>query len=123
MAVSMIRQKLGNKVFTNYVPADDTDAKALADSVLPGEYEIFTKVGESGSDTVTAGDRKYTIMVKDDTDLKTYFNIVTPVSKTSSDVISALQGKTFNGVKADVVYVLNEREVTFADDSGSGSSS
>jgi hypothetical protein len=114
MAVSMIRQKLGNTVFTNYVPADDTAAKSLADGVLPGEYEIFTKVGESGSDNVADGYKKFTIMIKSEGGLKTYFSIVTSLGKSSTDVINALKGKTFDTVKADTVYVLNEREYTIA---------
>ena len=119
MAVSMIRQKLGNTVFTKYVPADDTAAKSLADGVLPGEYEIFTKVRESGSDNVTDGYKKFTVMVKSEGGLKTYFSIVTSLSKTSTDVINALKGKTFDTVKADTVYVLNEREYTIgSSDSG-----
>jgi len=121
MAVSMIRQKLGNVTLTNYVPADDTAAKALADAVLPGEYEILTKVGESGSDVVTGGYKKFTVMIKNEAGLKTYFNIVTSQSKSSTDVINALKGKTFDTVKADVVYVLNERDYTIAGaDAGDG---
>ena len=114
MAVSMIRQKLGNLTLTSYVPASDENAKALADAVLPGKYEIFTKIGESGNETVTGGYKKFTVMVKNESGLKTYFNIVTSQSKTSTDVINALKGKTFNTVKADTVYVLNERDYTIA---------
>jgi hypothetical protein len=121
MGVSMIRQKLGNRTLTNYVPAGDEEAKALADAVLPGEYEIFTKVGESGSDVVAGGYKKFTVMIKNEGGLKTYFNIVTSQSKTSTDVINALKGKTFDTVKADVVYVLNERDYIIADTSGGGS--
>ena len=122
MATCMIRQKLGSKTFTSYVPADDENAKALADAVLPGEYEILKLVGESGSDTVTGGYRKYTVMLKDDeTHKSTYLNIVVSQGKTSTEVRSALLGKTFNGVKADRVIVLNERVVTIANDDGVGS--
>jgi len=58
-------------------------------------------------------------MVKSEGGLKTYFSIVTSLSKTSTDVINALKGKTFDTVKADTVYVLNEREYTIgSSDSG-----
>ena len=125
MGVSMIRQKLGNKTFTSYVPATYENAKALADAVLPGEYEILTKVGESGSDIVSGGYRFWTVMIKNDADLKTYLTFVAPLGKSSNDIITALKGKTFNGVKADNVIVINSRTVNIAgsDDSGSGSSS
>jgi len=122
MATSMIRQKLGNKTFVNYVPADDENAKALAEAVLPGEYEILKLVGESGSDTVTGGYKKFTVMLKDEeTHKSTYLNIVVPQGKNSDDIRNALLGKTFNGVKADRVVVLNERKITIAsDDTGEG---
>jgi hypothetical protein len=124
MATSMIRQKLGNKIFTCYVPADDENAKALADGVLPGEYQVFKLVGESGSDTVSDGYKKYTVMLKDEESHKsTYLTIVVPKTKNSSDIRNALLGKTFNTVKADKVIVLNEREYTIASsDSGDSGS-
>jgi hypothetical protein len=119
--VSMIRQRLGNKTFTSYVPADDENAKALAEAVLPGEYEILTKVGESGSDVVTGGYRFWTVMIKNDADLKTYLSFVAPLSKNSNDVINALKGKIFNSVKADNVVVINSRTVNLVTaDAGDG---
>ena len=119
--VSMIRQRLGNKTFTSYVPATDENAKALAEAVLPGEYEILTKVGESGSDVVTGGYRFWTVMIKNDADLKTYLSFVAPLSKNSNDVINALKGKIFNSVKADNVVVINSRTVNLVTaDAGDG---
>ncbi len=114
MAVSMIRQKLGSKVFTSYVPATDENAKALADAVMPGEYEILTKASETGNDTVSDGYRFWTVMIKNDADLKTYLTFVAPLAKNSNDIITALSGKTFNGVKADKVIVINSRTVKLA---------
>jgi len=113
MAVSMIRQKLGNKTFTSYVPADDENAKAFADALMPGEYEILKKTGENGSDTVTQS-RKWTVMIRnEETHEKTYLTFYSPISKSSDDVKSALSGKTFNGVKADTIVVINARKYTF----------
>ena len=120
MAISMIRQKLGNKTFTNYVPAGADDAKSFADSFLPGEYEILEKVGESGSDTATEA-RFYSVMLRnEESHEKTYLSFYAKSNKADSDVISALKGKTFNGVKADTVIILNARKVVYSssDDSG-----
>jgi len=115
MAVSMIRQKLGNKTFTSYVPADDENAKSLADAVLPGEYEILTKVGETGSDTVSDGYRHWVVMIKNtETDVKTYLSFVAPLGKSSNDIINALKGKTFNNVEAKEVVILNSRTVNLS---------
>jgi len=124
MAVSMIRQKLGDKTFTSYVPADYADAKALADAVLPGEYEILTKIGESGNDTVSGGYRYWVVMVKDtDTDVKTYLTFYAPLSKSSDDIINTLKGKTFNNVKAKEIVILNSRTINLATDDSSSDSS
>ncbi|NPA44156.1 MAG: hypothetical protein GXO49_01340 [Chlorobi bacterium] len=125
MAISMIRQKLGTKTFTSYVPAGDEDAKAFADAVMPGEYEILAKTGESGSDSVTES-RKWTLMLRnDETHEKTYLTFFAPLSKSSKDIKEALTGKTFNGVKADTIVVLHSRKYQFAsnDSSDDGSSS
>ena len=114
MAVSMIRQKLGNKTFTNYVPAGDEDAKSFADALMPGEYEILSKTAESGSDAVTQS-RKWTLMLRnDETHEKTYLTFYAPLSKSSKDIKEALIGKTFNGVKADTIVVIHSRKYQFA---------
>lgn len=123
-AVSMIRQKLGKKVFTSYVPASDTDAKNFAEALLPGEYEVLSKVGETGNDNVTDGYRIWSVMIKSsETDTKTYLTFATPLNKTSKDIISALKGKTYNDVKADEVVVINARAVQFSSGSDNNSNS
>ena len=120
--VSMIRQKLGNKVFTTYVPATDENAKEFAETFLPGEYEVLAKVGENGSDNVTDGYRVWSVMIKNSNDLKTYLTFASPLDKSSGDIISALKGKTFNNVKADEVVIINSRTINLANDSGDSGS-
>ena len=120
MAKSMIKQTLGDKNFTSYVPAGADEAKALAEAVMPGKIEIFEMVSEGGNDNVTDGYKKYSVMLKsEETGIKTYLNLVVPLSKNEHDIQEALKGKTFNGVKADIVYVFSEREYKI--DSGSNS--
>jgi len=121
-AVSMIRQKLGSKVFTTYVPATDENAKNFAEALLPGEYEVLARVGENGSDNVTDGYVVWSVMVKDVNDLKTYLTFATSLNKSGDDIISALKGKTFNNVKADEVVIINSRSVNLASSSDSGDS-
>jgi len=120
--VSMIRQKLGNKVFTTYVPATDENAKNFAETLLPGEYEVLTKIGENGSDNVTDGYRFWSVMIKNTNDLKTYLTFAAPLNKSSNDIISALKGKTFNNVKADEVVIINSRTINLSSSSDSGDS-
>jgi len=123
MGVCMVRQKLGTKTFTNYFPADDENAKAFADALMPGEYEILKKVGESGSDTATDA-KFFSVMLRnEESHEKTYLSFYAKSNKTTNDVISALKGKTFNGVKADTVIILKARKIVFStDDSGDSES-
>ncbi len=127
MSVCMVRQKLGTKTFTNYFPADDENAKAFADALMPGEYEILKKVGESGSDSGITEARKWSIMIRDEeSHKKTYLHFFTSTAKTEKDVREALLGKTFNGVKADTIVVIKARDYSYgsstSDDSGDSGS-
>jgi hypothetical protein len=113
MAVSMIRQKLGNKTFINYVPASDEDAKSFADALMPGEYTILTRVAESGSDNVTEAMKWILMLRNEETHEKTYLTFYAPLSKSENDIRDALLGKTFNGVKADTIVVITARKYSF----------
>ena len=112
MATSIVVNKLGNRRFTAYWPATATDAQALADAVLDGEYQIYEKIGSSGNDQVAGQYREALVMGKDDTSKrKLYLHMYVPVTKNEDDIYTALYGKTFSGVKFDTVYVLKLRDV------------
>lgn len=113
MAISMIRQKLGSKTLTMYVPAKATAAKAFADAVLDGKIRILEKTSETGSDTANTG-RYVNAMVQDETtQSKAYLKFIIASTKHEGDVINALQGKTFNGVKADKVVIIGMQSAEF----------
>jgi len=113
MAKSMIRNQLGSKVLTSYVPADATNAQTFADAVLDGETRVYEEVSTVGSDAVDTA-RDVNVMVQDETTgAKSYLRFVIKSSKHEGDVISALVSKTFNGVKADKVVVVSMRSVTY----------
>ena len=119
MAKSMIRQKLGEKTFSSYVPATAENAKGLAE-LMPGEYEIFELVGESGDKTVTDGYYDVTVMLQnDETKSKTYIGFAMKLNKNEEDIFNAFQGKTINGVKADEVYILGMKKVVIASNDNS----
>lgn len=112
MAKSMVTQKLGNKIYTNYIPADATASQTFADAVMDGETVTYSATAPVGSDAV---DESFaiTIMIQQDSDnAKTYLNLVIPVSKDEGDVSDALRGKTYNGVKADNLVVIKMRHQT-----------
>mgnify|MGYP006995704037 CR=1 FL=1 len=53
------------------------------------------------------------VMIQQDSDnAKTYLNLVLKATKDEVDLFPALQGKTFNGVKADKIVIISFRTVT-----------
>lgn len=112
MAKSMITQKLGNKVLTNYVPANATNAQDFADAMMVGETVVYSAGDVTGSDEV---DESFavSIMIQQDSDsAKTYLNLVIPVTKSETDIHDALSGKTFNDIKADNIVIISMRHQT-----------
>ena len=110
---TMIRNKLGNRIKTIYVPASDTDAKTFAEDFLEGEYEVLSYVDSTGSDAVTTAN-DVNIMIKAADGAKTYFSFLADTTHDEDAIFTALKGKTFNGVKADELYILGMRLVEFA---------
>lgn len=110
---SMIINKLGSKNVTSYVPADATSAQAFADAVMDGETTIYEEVSSAGSDNVSEAEDVNVMIQNDTTNAKTYMSFLIKSTKHEGDVISALKGKTFNGVLADKVVVIGMRTVTY----------
>lgn len=113
MAKSMIINTLGGKNLTSYVPCDAVSAQAFADAVMDGETKVYTQLSVSGTDTATSG-RYVNVMVADNTTLaKRYMTFIIKSSKNEGDVITALSGKTFDGIKADKVVIVSMRSASF----------
>lgn len=112
MAKSMIRNQLGTKTLTSYVPAGNVEAQAFADAVLDGETKVYEEISKTGSGLVDTARAVNVMLQQEDTGAKTYLNFTIPTSKHEGDVIAALETKTFNGVKADKVVVVSMRATT-----------
>ena len=113
MAKSLIINNFGDKKLFSYVPAGHASALAFCDAVLDGEYKVFEEVSKVGSDVVSTA-RHVSLMIQSETNFaKVYLNFVIPTSKDEVDVITALQGKTFNGVKADKVVIFSMRATSY----------
>lgn len=110
---SMIRNKLGEKTLTMYVPAGSTEAQAFADAVLDGETKVYEALSVSGSDLVDTARDVNVMIQQESTGAKTYLRFIVKSTKHEGDVITALQGKTFNGVKADKVVIVGMRSSTY----------
>jgi len=109
---SMVVQKLGDKLVTNYFPANSTGALAFAEDVLDGELTVYKASDPVGSDAVDTS-IAVSVMIRQDSDnKKTYLNFVIKATKTDKDVIDALKGKTINGIKADNVIITSFRFLT-----------
>ncbi|NCS70410.1 MAG: hypothetical protein COT46_00195 [Sulfurimonas sp. CG08_land_8_20_14_0_20_36_33] len=113
MAKSMIRNKLGTKTLTMYVPANNVAAQAFADAVLDGETSVYEGLPAVGSDVVTTA-RDVNVMIQETaTGAKAYLSFIIKATKHEGDVTTALLGKTFNGVIADKVVIIGMRTVTY----------
>ena len=114
MAKSMIRNTLGSKTLTMYVPAGNVAAQAFADAVLDGQTKVFEAISTTGSGSSVADARDVNVMIQNETTgEKAYLSFLIKKTKNEGDVISALQGKTFNGVLANKVVIIGMRTVTF----------
>ncbi|AFL69751.1 hypothetical protein [Sulfurospirillum barnesii] len=105
MAKTLIYNTLGATTKSFSVPADDTSASAFCSAMLDGEYEGFVKKSESGTDTGITGYHDVRVQVSNDTGSKTYFGFLAKIGVTDVEIQNALIGKTFNGVKADKLFV------------------
>lgn len=107
MAKSMIKNKVGSKILSVYVPCGSTEAQAFADAVLDGTTDVYQQESVSGSDVVDTA-RDVRVMIQSETSgAKAYLNFLIKSTKHEGDVITALLAKTFNGVKADKVVVIS----------------
>jgi len=110
---SLIRNKLGQKIKSIYVPATDVQAKDFADNFLDGEYEVLSYVGVEGSDVVTVAN-DVSVMVKATDGTKTYFSFIADNAKNENEIFTALKGLTLNGVLVAEAYILGMKQVQYS---------
>jgi len=114
MAKSMIRNTLGSKTVTFYLPCDGETANNVCSSLLDGEYKIFETDGSNvgGNEKETAV-YNVTVQLKSADNLKTYVNFAMKANKTAGDVEAAFVGTTVNGLKVDSTLVLGMSKVNY----------
>ena len=113
MAQSLIRNQVGDKVHNLYVPAGDVEAKDFADGVLEGTYAVLALSSTAGSDAVTEAEDVTVFYEEEATGKRSYLRFLAKSTKSEEDIISALVGKTYNGIKADKVVIISMRTVNF----------
>ncbi len=110
MAKTLVINTLGSTSKSFSLPADDTAASAFCAAMLDGEYVGYVKQSETGTDSGITAYNDVSVQVASSTGTKTYFGFLAKTGVTDVEIQNALVGKTFNGVKADTVFV-SMREV------------
>lgn len=105
MAKSLVINELGATKKWLFLPCDDTVATAFATAMLEGKFEVFVRTGEVGTDNATSY-RDVTVSIKNVAGKSTYISFPAKSTKSDSDILTALAGKTFNGVKGDTVAIV-----------------
>lgn len=112
MGNCMIRNTLGTKVLTSFVPAGNVEAQAFADAVMDGETEVLEQISKVGTDVATTA-RYVNVMISDISGKKSYLKFIAKVNKGETDVYNALIGKNLNGVLVDRAVILGMSRAEF----------
>ena len=105
MAKSLVINALGTTSKSFSLPCDDTVAASFCAAILDGEYSIYSKTGEAGTDSGITGYNDVKVQISSDSGSKTYFGFLAKSGVTDVEIQNALKGMTINGVKADTVFV------------------
>lgn len=107
---SIVRNKIGQRVYSFALPCTDAKATAFANEFLDGEFQILAEKDVEGSDKKVPY-TEVTVMVKNSSGLKTYLSLAVQATKSEDEIYATLVGKTFNGVKADEMAIIKMRSV------------
>lgn len=112
---TMVKNVLGDKTVTHYLPMTAANAATFCADILDGTYKIFEETSKVGTDTaVVAANLVNLQLVNTTTQAKTYLRMIAKANKSSDDIRTALTGLTLNGVVVDKVVVINFQPLTFA---------
>ncbi len=112
MAKSLVRNKLGSKTYGFIIPADSTSATDFL-ALLDGEYELYEKVSEAGSELVPEA-FKVRLQIRDtNSDRRDYLTMYVDTTKNEDDVRNALVGQVVNGINVDEVVIIEWKRETF----------
>lgn len=113
MAKSLVKNKLGSKTYSFYIPADSTSATDFL-NLLDGEYELYEKVSESGNEAVNEAFRVRVQIRDSQTDKRDYITMYIDTTKNEDDVRNALIGQVVNGINVDEVVIIEFKREVFA---------
>lgn len=114
MGKTLVRNHVGEKTFTLYLPCSDTEASAFAGDILDGSSEIYGMDSSSGNE-LAPNVIEYVVTGQTKADKrKTTISFYALPSKTEADIVTALTNKTFNGVKFEEIFIISAKVVLSA---------
>lgn len=106
MAKTLVRNKLGNITKTLALPCDAKTAKTFCDNVLDGEYIVLEEKSKEGNKTETQV-VEMSVTCKATDGKKAMFSLYAKPTVDATKLLSALKGKTINGIVVEEVFAYN----------------
>lgn len=111
----LIRNQYGlNQKGGFFLPCGADDASAFCNALLEGSYEVYEEKEKSGKDKVSAYSSIVVTGKSTETNQKATIRFNALSSKNEAEIISALKGHSFDGVKFDEVYIIYMTPVSVA---------
>ena len=110
MATSMVKNVLGEEMFTSYFPCSAVNAKTIAEKYLDGTFEVFSQESQVGTQAIPAGTvgYRYKAQISDSTTgKKGYVEFIAKASQDPSTIEAVLKGLTYNDTKNSLSFVID----------------
>lgn len=111
---SLIRNALGEKIVSHYVPMTPANAETFASTFLEGTYKVYQAGAEVGTDVATTANDVLVFVSNTISNKKSYLRFIAPFNKSESDIRTTLIGLTVDGILIDYVSIINFAPMTFA---------
>lgn len=106
MAKTLVINRFVGKSIWNFLPCSDTVAADFAAKHFDGEYDVLASESVFGTDSgITAANKVAVFGRNTTTGEKGTLYFTAKASKSDTEIETALQGLTFNGVKFDEVSI------------------
>jgi len=110
MATTLVKNLLGEAMFTSYFPCSAVNAKAVADKYLDGTYEVFSQESKVGTQAIVAGTvgYRYKAQISDSTSgKKAYVEFIAKATQSPDSIENVLKGVTYNDVKNSLTFTVD----------------
>ena len=111
---SMIKNALGDRVLTSYVPCTSANAQTLCETLLEGTWSVFELASESGTDNATQAYDAQIQFRNSGTGKKGYWRGIVKSTISADDIQDTFMGKTLNGILVDEVVIISYAGMAFS---------